>query len=115
MDLKTEIKKHKINCDVDEIVKKLTKSEKCVVCNKVTTHKDGKLQLNCCLNIYEEHIRAILCEQCNIIENNVRRYIEKSHMSYDELLKKYDTSKINNLFGYVYNEHGIVPMMIDYL
>jgi hypothetical protein len=43
MDLKTEIKKQKLNCDVDEIVKKLTKSEKCVVCNKVTTHKDGKL------------------------------------------------------------------------
>lgn len=112
MDLRTEIKKHKIR-DIEAVLKKLTAKDKCVVCNKITTHKDGKLQRNCYLNVYNEHIRALLCEQCNCIENNVRRYIESSHMSYEELLKKYDKDKIMNLFENVYNEVGIVPMITD--
>ena len=92
MDLKTEIKKY--SKDVDNIFNMLTKQTNCVVCNKINTHKDGKLQEKCSLNIYNNTVRAILCQDCNIIENRVRNNIEIANMSYFELKNRFDESKL---------------------
>jgi hypothetical protein len=111
MDITAEIKKHNVS-NIKHILEKLIKIEKCVMCNNITTHKEGKMQRNCKLNVYNGVIRAILCDNCNNIEENVRKLIE-THMTRAELLKKYDKNKMQNLLDIVYQEEGIVPMDID--
>ena len=112
MDLTKEIHKH-TKFDVDFIIKRITANEKCVVCNKITTHKENKLLNNSHLNVYDGIVRAILCENCNVMELKIRNFIEDSNMSYDDILKKFDKNKIMNLFDKVYVHAGIVPMIIE--
>jgi hypothetical protein len=111
--LKYELKK---KCEYinENDLEKLIKQEKCLICENMDMIREYRL-MKCTVNCYNENVRGLVCNTCDIFERNVRNAIENEWMSWDKLYNKFDRKKLENVINVLYIGSGIIPMMVEYI